>query len=58
MTRPEIAARAAEPGPWFHSLDLGGVATAPDHALGDHPCCRVAAALDAAAVYPSTGAQP
>ncbi len=58
MTRPEIAARAAEPGPWFHSLYPRGVATAPDHALGDYLCCRVAAALGAAAFYPSTGAQP
>lgn len=37
MTRPEIAARAAELGPWFHNLDLRGVQTAPDHPLGDYP---------------------
>jgi tRNA (mo5U34)-methyltransferase len=24
-------------GPWFHNMDLGGVATAPDHFLGDYP---------------------
>jgi tRNA (mo5U34)-methyltransferase len=24
-------------GPWFHNLDLRGVATAPDHYLGDYP---------------------
>ena len=24
-------------GPWFHNLDLKGVATAPDHFLGDYP---------------------
>ncbi len=24
-------------GPWFHNLDLGGIATAPDHFLGDYP---------------------
>jgi len=24
-------------GPWFHNLDLDGVATAPDHFLGDYP---------------------
>ncbi len=24
-------------GPWFHNLDLRGVATAPDHFLGDYP---------------------
>lgn len=29
--------RIAELGPWFHNLDLGGVATAPDHFLGDYP---------------------
>src|SRR3712207_2327474 len=24
-------------GPWFHNMDLGGGATAPDHFLGDYP---------------------
>ncbi|MES2712374.1 MAG: TIGR04290 family methyltransferase [Pseudomonadota bacterium] len=37
MTPPEIAARARALGPWFHNMDLGGVATAPDHPLGDYP---------------------
>lgn len=23
--------------PWFHNIDLGGIATAPDHFLGDYP---------------------
>ena len=32
-----IEARVKELGPWFHNLDLGGVATAPDHFLGDYP---------------------
>ncbi|HEY1300489.1 MAG TPA: TIGR04290 family methyltransferase [Stellaceae bacterium] len=33
----EIRRRIAELGPWFHNLDLAGVATAPDHFLGDFP---------------------
>ncbi len=24
-------------GPWFHNIDLNGIATAPDHFLGDYP---------------------
>jgi tRNA (mo5U34)-methyltransferase len=32
-----IAARAAALGPWFHNIDLDGVATAPAHFLGDYP---------------------
>ena len=36
-TRERIRARAAELGPWFHNLDLGGVRTAPEHFLGDFP---------------------
>ncbi len=38
--RRDVAERArdiAALGPWFHNLDLGGVATAPDHFLGDYP---------------------
>ncbi|MGP1355920.1 DUF1698 domain-containing protein, partial [Roseicyclus sp.] len=31
--RDEIAAL----GPWFHNLRIGGIETAPDHFLGDHP---------------------
>lgn len=34
---PALARRVRELGPWFHNLDLGGVLTAPDHALGDYP---------------------
>jgi len=38
MWTPErIRARAAELGPWFHNMQLNGVWTAPDHALGDYP---------------------
>jgi tRNA (mo5U34)-methyltransferase len=32
-----ILNRVRELGPWFHNMDLGGVATAPDHFLGDYP---------------------
>jgi tRNA (mo5U34)-methyltransferase len=35
--RSEIARRVRALGEWFHNLDLGGVATAPDHPLGDFP---------------------
>ena len=35
--RDEIRARVAALGAWFHNIDLGGVQTAPDHPLGDHP---------------------
>lgn len=34
---PALARRVRELGPWFHNLDLGGIMTAPDHALGDYP---------------------
>jgi tRNA (mo5U34)-methyltransferase len=37
MSAPEIAARAAALGPWFHNIDLNGVQTAPDHFLDDYP---------------------
>jgi len=37
MTEEEIRAEVARLGPWFHNIDLGGVATAPDHPLGDYP---------------------
>jgi tRNA (mo5U34)-methyltransferase len=37
LTREEIRARAASLGDWFHNIDLGGVATAPDHFLNDYP---------------------
>lgn len=38
--RRAIAERIAALGPWFHNLDLGGVATAPDHFLGDYPAAK------------------
>lgn len=32
-----LAQRIAALGPWFHNLVLDGIATAPDHFLGDYP---------------------
>jgi tRNA (mo5U34)-methyltransferase len=40
MQQDEIRSRVRDLGPWFHNLDLGGVQTAPDHALGDYPTCK------------------
>jgi tRNA (mo5U34)-methyltransferase len=37
LTQSEIRARVAGLGEWFHNLDLAGVATAPNHFLGDYP---------------------
>ncbi len=37
LARDAISAEVRRLGPWFHNLDLGGVATAPDHFLGDYP---------------------
>jgi tRNA (mo5U34)-methyltransferase len=34
---PKLAERIAELGEWFHNLNLRGVATAPNHFLGDFP---------------------
>jgi tRNA (mo5U34)-methyltransferase len=34
-------------GPWFHNLDLDGIATAPDHFLGDYPRQKFARFADA-----------
>jgi tRNA (mo5U34)-methyltransferase len=36
----EIRRQAAALGPWFHNIDLGGVATAPEHFLGDYPAVK------------------
>ena len=35
--RQELAAQISELGEWFHNLNLHGVATAPQHFLGDFP---------------------
>jgi tRNA (mo5U34)-methyltransferase len=40
MTKADIRERVAELGPWFHNLDLKGVTTAPEHALGDYPSIK------------------
>jgi tRNA (mo5U34)-methyltransferase len=37
LSREEIRARIARLGPWFHNIELGGIATAPEHFLGDYP---------------------
>ena len=40
LTRDEIRRRAEALGPWFHNIRLDGVATAPDHFLGDYPAVK------------------
>ncbi len=42
MSDVEIERRVRELGPWFHNMDLRGVATAPDHFLGDYPRVKFA----------------
>lgn len=37
LSPTQIQERISDLGRWFHNLDLGGVPTAPDHALGDYP---------------------
>jgi tRNA (mo5U34)-methyltransferase len=37
MNRRELVKQIESLGPWFHNFDLGGVSTAPQHALGDYP---------------------
>jgi tRNA (mo5U34)-methyltransferase len=37
LTSEQIRRRVEALGPWFHNLDLQGVATAPQHFLGDYP---------------------
>jgi len=39
-TPERIRERAGALGPWFHNLHLKGVATAPDHFLGDYPMVK------------------
>lgn len=39
-SRDDIARSVRELGRWFHNLDLNGVATAPEHFLGDYPRCK------------------
>ena len=33
----QLQKQIAALGPWFHNMDIAGVATAPDHFLGDYP---------------------
>ncbi|MFE0752421.1 TIGR04290 family methyltransferase [Inquilinus sp. NPDC058860] len=40
LSGEEIRRRAEALGPWFHNIDLDGVATAPDHFLGDYPAVK------------------
>ncbi len=40
LARDDIRREAAALGPWFHNIDLGGVATAPEHFLGDYPAVK------------------
>jgi len=40
MNQVSIVERLRELGEWFHNIDLGGVMTAPGHALGDYPSCK------------------
>jgi tRNA (mo5U34)-methyltransferase len=37
MRTEEIREQVRALGPWFHNMQLGGIATAPYHALGDYP---------------------
>jgi tRNA (mo5U34)-methyltransferase len=39
-TTERVRERARALGPWFHNLKLKGVATAPDHFLGDYPMVK------------------
>ena len=40
LTAHEIRERVDALGPWFHNLDLDGIATAPEHFLGDYPAVK------------------
>lgn len=37
MSDTAIKQRIEELGPWFHNIELNGIATAPDHFLGNYP---------------------
>jgi tRNA (mo5U34)-methyltransferase len=47
LTRDEIRRRAEALGPWFHNIVLNGVATAPNHFLGDYPSVKWKSFADA-----------
>ena len=40
LSGEEIRRRVEALGPWFHNIDLDGIATAPDHFLGDYPAVK------------------
>jgi tRNA (mo5U34)-methyltransferase len=40
LSKEEIRRRVDALGPWFHNLDLQGIATAPAHFLGDYPTVK------------------
>lgn len=40
LARGEIRRRVRALAPWFHNLKLDGIATAPDHYLGDYPSVK------------------
>jgi tRNA (mo5U34)-methyltransferase len=40
LSRSEIRRRVRALAPWFHNLRLNGVATAPDHFLGNYPAVK------------------
>jgi tRNA (mo5U34)-methyltransferase len=39
-TPEEIRQRVAQLGKWFHNMNLRGIQTAPEHALGDYPAFK------------------
>jgi tRNA (mo5U34)-methyltransferase len=51
LTTAEIRERVAALGPWFHNLELAGVETAPEHALGDYPAAKWRRFADALAPH-------
>jgi tRNA (mo5U34)-methyltransferase len=51
FTTAEIRERVAALGPWFHNLELAGVETAPEHALGDYPAAKWRRFADALAPH-------
>ena len=40
LSPDEIRRQAEALGPWFHNIVLNGVATAPNHFLGDYPAVK------------------
>lgn len=40
LSESEIRRRVDELGPWFHNMELKGVATAPAHPLGNYPAVK------------------